>query len=553
MSAVPRARWLAGLAAIALVAAACSSGGKNDSENSPTPGASDTGTKSGGVISVNASEPQNPLVPSNTNEVGGGNVLDTLFKGLVDYDPKGNVRNQVAESIESSDGQHYTVKLKQDWKFTNGEPVIADNFIDAWNYGAYEPNAQLNSWWYEPIAGYEDLQCADHNADDSCKGEPKAKEMSGLKKVDDYTFTIELTAPQATFPLQLGYVTWAPLPKVAFEDMAKFGENPIGNGPYKLDSWEHNVQIKVVKNPDFKGDPAAKNDGVIFKIYQSQDAAYADLLAGNLDVLTAIPSSAFATFESELGDRAINQPAGIFQSFTFPLYQKEWQGENGKKLRHALSMAIDRESITKAIFQGTRSPAKDFSSPVVNGFDENICGELCTYQPEKAKALLTEAGGFKGTLGIAYNADGGHKEWVDAVCNSITNTLGVKCEGKAYPDFKSLRADVTAGKMTTAFRTGWQMDYPGLDNFLGPLYSAAAGANDARYNNPAFEDLLKKGNTASSPEEAIKFFQDAEKILAEDMPAVPLWNSNATGGYAKGVNGVEFDVFSVPVFSQITK
>lgn len=548
MRATPRSRWVtgvAGLAVVALALTACGSSKKDEGAN-PTPGDSASPTdqaKSGGVITVNASEPQNPLVPTNTNEVGGGNVLDTLFKGLVDYDAKGNVRNQVAESIESSDGQTYTVKLKKDWTFTNGEAITSKSFVDAWNYGANSKNAQLNAWWFEPIEG-SDALAADP---------PTADTMSGLKIVDDYTFTIKLTSPQATFPLQLGYTVWMPLPSEAYADMAKFGEHPIGNGPYMLDSWAHNETIKVKKNPDFKGDPQAKNDGITFKIYQSQDAAYADLLAGNLDVLTAVPPSAFATYKADLGDRAINVPAGIFQAVAFPLYQPEWKGDKGVKVRHAISMAIDRKTITDTIFQGTRTPATDFSSPVVNGWDDSICGELCTFQPDKAKALLAEAGGFTGTLGIAYNADGGHKEWVDAVCNSIFNTLGIKCEGNAYPDFKSLRKDVTGGTMKTAFRAGWQMDYPGLDNFLGPLYSTAAGANDSRYDNPAFEDLLKKGNSASSAADAIKAYQDAERLLVKDMPSIPLWNSNATGGFGQGVKGMAFDVFSVPVWVDITK
>jgi len=291
------------------------------------------------------------------------------------------------------------------------------------------------------------------------------------------------------------------------------------------------------------------------KFYQTIDAGYQDLLANNVDVLDDVPASALPNLEKDLGDRAINQAKGVFQSFSFPLYDKKFQGPNAAKVRQAISMAIDRPTITKAIFYGTRTPAKDFSSPVINpGYDESICGEICTFQPEKAKALLAAAGGLPGNkMTIAYNNDSSHKPWVDATCNSIKNTLGIDCQGKPYPDFKSLRDPITKKKMDSAFRTGWQMDYPSLDNFLGPIYAKGAGSNDSLYDNPTFDALLKKGDTASSTDEAIKFYQQAEKILVLDMPAIPLWYSNATGGHSDKVSNVKFDVFGVPIYTDITK
>jgi len=309
----------------------------------------------------------------------------------------------------------------------------------------------------------------------------------------------------------------------------------------------------VKKNPDYKGTMVAKNGGVDVKVYTDPNAGYTDLQANNLDVLDAIPDNALATFKADLGDRAINQPAGISQSISFPLYQPEWKTANSAKIRQAISMAIDRKTITDKIFQGTRTPATDFSSPVVQGWSKDGCGEFCTFDKAKATALLASAGGYKGKLEIAYNADGGHKAWVDATCNSITNTIGIACTGKSYPDFKSLRDPITKGTMKSVFRTGWQMDYPALENFLAPIYAKGAGSNDSRYDNPAFDAMLKKGDTAKTSAESIKYFQDAQKILVADMPSIPTWNSNTTGGYSEKVKNVKFDVFGVPVYTEITK
>lgn len=539
-----RARWVtaaAGAASLALVLSACG-GSTTDTPATPAAGGG------GGTIIAYGSEPQNPLLPANTNETGGGRIMKLLFEGLISYDAEGKPVNQVAASIDSADGQNYTIKLNSGWKFTNGEAVDAKSFVDAWNYGALIDNAQLNAYFFEPIEGYAEVH------PDAEGAKATAKTMKGLAVVDASTFTVKLSVPQASFPLRLGYTAFYPMPQSAYKDIKAFGENPIGNGSYMMDgTWNHNVNIKVKKNPDYKGTMVAKNAGVDVKVYTDPGAGYVDLLANNLDVIDTIPDNALASFTSDLGDRAINQPAGVFQAFDFPLYQPEWKGDNAKKVRQAISMAINRKQITDTIFQGTRTPADDFSSPVVAGYDKTICGEICVFDAAKAKAKLAEAGGFTGKLEIAYNADGGHKSWVDAVCNSIKNTLAIDCAGKSYPDFKSLRDPITKGVMKNAFRAGWQMDYPALENFLAPLYAKGAGSNDSHYDNPAFDALLKKGDTAKTLDESIAFFQDAERLLVADMPAIPLWYSNTTGGYSEKVKNVKFDVFGVPIYTEITK
>ncbi|WP_249051634.1 ABC transporter substrate-binding protein [Cellulomonas fimi] len=537
-------RRIAGFAASltvgALVLTACSS----------TPGDTETtqgsaGGPSTGIVTANSSEPQNPLIPTNTNETGGGKILDLIFAGLVNYDAQGNPQNEVAESIESEDSQNYTITLKDGWTFTDGTDVTASSFVDAWNYGALLSNDQLSSYFFEDIEGFS---------------WDEDSELTGLEVVDDKTFTVALKQPAADFPLRLGYSAYFPLPEVAFEDIEAFGENPIGNGPYMLDgegAWQHNIGIDLVPNPDYQGDRTAQNGGVSLKFYETQDAAYNDLLADQLDVLDAVPDSAFGTFEDELGDRAVNQPAAIFQSFTIPMTLERFSGEEGTLRRQAISMAINRQEITDAIFQGTRTPAKDFTSPVIAGWSEDVSGsEVLAYNPDEAKRLWAEADAmapFTGTFTIGYNTDGGHQAWVDAVTNSIKNTLGIQAEGKPYPTFQALRDDVTNRTITGAFRTGWQADYPGLYNFLGPLYGTNAGSNDGDYSNPEFDDLIKQGSAAQSIEEANTFYQQAQEVLFQDLPAIPLWYSNVTGGSATTVDNVEFGWNSVPLYYQVTK
>jgi oligopeptide transport system substrate-binding protein len=531
-----------GIGAIALIAASalalsgCAAGGSDDSASGDT----------SAVITANGSEPQNPLIPTNTNETGGGKILDSIFAGLEYYDATGAPQLDMAESIDTDDSKTFTIKVKADQTFSNGDPVDADSFINAWQYGALLSNEQLNSYFFEDIEGFS------YDADSP---------LTGLKKVDDLTFTVTLNEARSDFPLRLGYSAFYPLPKSAFDDMEAYGQNPVGNGPYKLASdtaWAHNEKIDLVPNESYQGGRQAKNGGLTIVFYASEDAAYADLLGGNLDVLDAVPSSAFGNYESDLGDRAVNQPAAIFQSFTIPERLAHFgNDEEGKLRRQAISMAINRDEITDVIFSGTRTPASDFTSPVIDGWSDSLEGaDALAYNPDEAKKLWAQADAispWSGTFQIAYNADGGHADWVDAVSNSVKNTLGIDASGAPYPTFAEARTAITDRSIQTAFRTGWQADYPGLFNFLGPLYATNASSNDGDYSNPEFDALLQEGSSTADADEANTDFQKAQEILLKDLPAIPLWYSNVVGGYGENVQDVEFGWNSVPLFYEITK
>ncbi len=340
-----------------------------------------SGGSSSGVVNAWAGEPQNPLIPTNTSENQGGRVLDSLFAGLVSYTADGGTENEVAESIESTDGQNFTVKLKDGWTFTDGTPVTAKSFVDAWNFGALSTNAQIQASFFDPIKGYDEVAAE----------VPTAQTMSGLKVVDDSTFTIELKQPESAFPDRLGFTAYYPLPEVAFKDMTAFGENPVGNGPYKLDgagAWQHNVRIDTVVNPDYNGNRKPKNAGVDFIMYNSLDTAYTDLLANNVDVLDQVPPSAVTTFESDLAGRTVNQPSATIETFTIPGRLAHFSGEEGMLRRQAISMAINRDQITQQIFNKTRTPALDFTSPAIEGWNDSLTGNgNLKFDPEAAKPL----------------------------------------------------------------------------------------------------------------------------------------------------------------------
>jgi oligopeptide transport system substrate-binding protein len=374
--------------------------------------------------------------------------------------------------------------------------------------------------------------------------------MSGLKSVSDTEFVVTLSTPQSFFPVEVGYTAFAPLPESFYKDVKAFGKKPVGNGPFKLVSGDGDAGFTLERWDGYKGADKPKIQKAMFKTYTSSDAAYADLIAGNLDFMDQIPAAALVgnQFEKELPGRNINKPVGQIGTITLPTYDKNYSDPNIGK---ALSMAIDRPSITKSVFNNGRTPATGWVSPIVDGFKAGACGEYCTYNPAKAKEYLAKSK-FKGPFVYSYNADGpSNKEAGEAVCNSIKNALGVACQTKAYPDQATSRADITSFKMKGMFRTAWQMDYPSIQNFLEPLYATGASSNDGKFSSPKFDALIKKA-ASQSGDEALTTYQEAEKVLAEKMSIIPTWYYAQQAGWSERLANVKVTPFSTLSLATVT-
>ncbi|GAA5229882.1 peptide ABC transporter substrate-binding protein [Arthrobacter cryoconiti] len=536
-----KALGLAAVLAMSITACGGTSGGGDTAASGDT-------TK---VITANNTEPQNGLLPANTNEVGGGKVMDLLFTGLVSYDVKGAIQNELADSIETKDSKNYTIKIKSGQTFSDGSAITAKTFVDAWNFGAAAKNAQLNSYFFESIKGYDAVSAKDSTVET----------MEGLKVVDDTTFTVELAQPESDFPLRLGYTAFYPLPESAYKDPKAFGQDPVGNGPYKLaaNGWQHNVSIQLVPNEKYSGPRKAKNGGVTFKLYNSPDAAYTDIQSDNLDVLDQVPPSGLQNFKTDFKDRFVNQPYAGNATMVIPSYLPEFSGEAGMLRRQAISMSIDRQQIIDKIFYGNKKPAVDFTSPVLDGYSDSLKGnDALKFDAAKAKDLWAQADKISPwpadkVFTITSNIDGaGNKEYITAMANQIATNLGIKAELNPVATFKEMRNLVGKKALTGGSRAGWQADYPSLYNFLGPLYATGAGSNDGSYTNPAFDAKLKEGLAATSVEAGNKLFNEAQEILLKDLPVIPLWYQAVQGVWSNNVNPVQFGWNGVPLYYEIT-
>lgn len=524
-------RMLVAVIAAAGLVAGCTSSDDNVSDVEPQ-------AEESNLISSFSVEPMRPLIPADTMEEGGGILVDLLFSGLVTYDVDGELQLEMAETIDTPDGRFYTVTLRDDIHFNDGLAVTAQHFVDAWNYTV--DNDLARAYQLRQIVGFDD-------------SEPG---LSGLKVIDDRTFTIELDSPDPDFQLRLGLPTFFPLHPNAYDDVEAHGYAPLGNGPYMLVEWNHHQNVVLTPNSHYAGSRTPVNEGIEFVFYDDMEQAYDALVAGELDILDELPDRVLGRAEDDLGERVDQHPGVNAHGIAINTNEPNFRGQAGKMRRQAISMAIDREAIGDEVFAGTWEPAVDFTTPGLVGHNPDLNGnEVLTHQPEEARRLWDEAQDMSPMLEplhISYNADGAHKTWVEQVRDQLQETLGVEMIVEAFPDFKTFRYAIEENSLPGIFRYGWQADYPGGGSFLMGMFESDGLGNDTDYSNPEYDALVAEYTLLTGPER-VDLIDQAQEILLEDLPMIPLWNSTATTGYGEDIEHIEFDWRAVPVYWKVTK
>lgn len=508
------------------------------------------------IITAYTTEPQTRLTPGTTNENGGYRVLTMLYSRLVSFDLQGKAHNEVAQSIRAEkNNRRYTIKLKKGWKFSDGTPVTASSFTRSWSYTANSANGQLTSSFFSIIKGYGDLQKKEISAH---------AQLSGLKVVDKTTFTVDLTQPSQAFPVMVGYTAFSPLPQSFFANPREFGEHPVGNGPYKFKSWTHNKQIEIIKNPYYKGNFTVKNGGITFKIYTDPSSAYSDVEAGNLDVMDTVPVSALRTFQTDTTIKAYNKAGATTFGLRFAAGLKHFgTTTEGILRRKAVSLAINREKLTTKILAGAATAATDFIAPGIPGHSSSIDRDkILSYNPVKARKLWAQANAISpwsssDTIILSYNSDSGNKEVFDALANQLKNVLSVSVQTDPIATSSQFSDQIDKRTLKTIYKAGWIPDYPAAENYLKPLYSTSAahgnGSNYSDYQNPHFDRLIDQAALAKTTSKSIEFYQQAEKILLQQLPVVPLYYVNNYGVCTAGIGGFVIEWDAIPPYYQLTK
>ncbi len=488
---------LAVLAAGVLVLSACSGPAQSPTNEASTP------------LRVSTIDPV-VLIPG--RQWVAFDINQTVWAPLAFVNLDGSLEYIQAEAIETEDAINWTVTLREGWTFHDGTPVTAQSYIDTWNAVAYGPNAFENSGQLAAIKGYAELNPA--------AGEPTVKELSGLAIVDPLTFTVELIGPDGQFPLQVTQAQTAmyPMPTSAFADFDAYNRHPVGNGPFMFAAdYTEGEPIVLEAYEGFQGQ-APTVGAITFIPYTDSETAYTDVLAGNLDVAT-VPASKLTSASGDFGDRFYSFAAPAISFLGLPLAQEQYQDI---RVRQAISMAIDRETISNVIYGGSFQPASAWTPAVEVGTPVGLCGEYCKYDPEAAAALLAEAGGFTGTMEISYPGGAGFDPLYEAIANQLRQNLGIDASVSPSAGWTEFIQDRSGSLFDGPYLARWGALYPSQQATLRPFFIEGGGcANCIPWYNAEVAAAMATADADLSGDG--RAYVAVQELIQAEFPAPPLF------------------------------
>lgn len=486
------------------------------------------------LVRGNGAEPAT-LDPNLGEGVPASNINRDLFECLMDVDAEGNVIPGQAESFGISDDKLvYTFKLRQDAKWSNGDPVTAGDFVYAFRRIA-DPKVAAKYSWYLKILGIK-------NTAEILDGK-KPVDSLGVKAVDPKTLEITLGKPIPYFIIGLSHIVMAPVPQKIVE---KYGaawtkpENMVGNGAYKLKEWVVNEKIVLVKNDQYYGKDKVKIEKVTFLPIPEQSTELKRYKAGEIDFLSELPKNQYKNLVKTLPDEV--KVMGRLGTYYYYLNMMKKPFDD-VRVRKALSYAVDRDILAKVILGTGEKPAYTFVPEIVSGYTPPV-PEYQTWDQKKrnevAKKLLSEAGFTPANplkFELLYNTSEQHKRnalaissmWKKAFDGAVIVTL-------KNQEWKTYLSEKHAGNFEVA-RAGWIGDYNEASTMLD-LLTKGHSSNSSHYDNPKYDALMNKARVTVDDKERNTLYQQADSIIAEDMPIIPLFQySNArmvktyVGGY----------------------
>ena len=455
--------------------------------------------------------------PQMVEESAGSDVVNDLFEGLYTLDGNGKLQAAGALGYElDATGTVYTFKLRPDAKWSNGEPVTAADYVYGWQRAADPKNASNYAWFIE-LTGVA-------NASEVVQGK-KSPETLGIKALDDHTLQITLKAPVPFFLKTLSHYTTFPAPRATIE---KFGHewvkpgNIVSNGAFALKEWTPNERLIAERNPHYWDNEHTVLNKVIYLEIVSDTAAYNRYRASELHY-TTYPLEQYQQIKRQSPDDLVSAPMLATYYYVFNTQRKPF---DDVRVRKALSLAIDRDTITEKILGQGQLSAFSLTPPSVDGFElKRPASELMSKEARitQAKALLAEAGyGPQNPLDvdILYNTNEGHKKIALAISSMWKHNLGVKAELNNM-EWKTMVSALNEGDFGVS-RYSWNGDYNDASTFLD-IMTSSSSANSGKWFNKAYDALLAKAHDAKDPAERNRLYQQAEALIDEEAPIAPVY------------------------------
>ena len=505
------------------------------------------GNRTGILYWGNGTEPAS-LDPHIATGVPEHHIMSSVMEGLVLKDRRSlEPRPGVAESWTiSDDGRVYTFKLRDDARWSNGDPHIANDYVWSW-WRALQP-ALGNQYAYMlfPIKNakrYYDRETEDFGD-------------VGVKALDKRTLQVTLTNPTPYFLQLLDHYSLFPVHQATIE---KFGNadqrgtrwsyegNLVSNGPFKLDEWKINRHITVTRNLHYWDNDNVALNGIVFKPVENIVTEERMFRAGQLHVTSSVPADKISTYRKSNSTELKIAP--YLGTYFYRLNIKTPQLQD-RRVRRALGMAIDREKLVENITKGGQIPAYTMTPPGTMGYYPK---STLAFDPEGAKNLLSEAGypngeGFP-AIEILYNTNEGHRKIAVALQEMWKEYLNIDIK-LLNQEWKVYLATESAGDYQIS-RGGWIGDYVDPNNCLD-MFLCGGGNNRTGWCNKEYDRLiLEVAPSQSSHEERLAVFQQAETMLLNDMPIIPVYTYTSLKLVDLSVGNLDGNIMNQAMYKDI--
>ncbi|MED4584747.1 peptide ABC transporter substrate-binding protein [Brevibacillus choshinensis] len=523
--------------------AACSSGGNsaapanssssNQSAGATTPApASEPAKGEPQVLHLNMEEPAT-LDPTFAEDTTSGAVIRAIYDGLTRLDENGNAINSLASDMKLSDDKLTYTFILRDAKWSNGDPVTAQDFEFAWKYALDPKTGSPASYNYYAIK----------NGQAFTSGKAKAEDV-GVKALDEKTLQVTMEHPTPFFPTLASFLP--PINKKVVEANPKWANDPktlVSNGPFKLETWEHKNKIVLVKNDTYWEKDVVKLDRIEFSMISDTNTELSMFQNGDLDwaggPISGLPVDAVSPLKQE--GKLLTKPKATSYYIRFNAERPPF---TNVKVRKAFAYAINRQEIADNIGQAGQTPLMGIT-PITASLKPE--GFFADNQPEEAKKLLAE--GMK-ELGITklppitylYNTSDRNKAIAETLQATWKNVLGVDVkllnkETKVYLD------DQEQGKFEIT-RSSWTADYNDSINFLQKFVEKYSSSNITRWHSPKYTELIQKSYVEKDPEKRKQILLEAETLLMDEMPLTGLFSDVNAWVQNDKVKGVRIDPLS---------
>ncbi|MBY6030273.1 peptide ABC transporter substrate-binding protein [Halomonas sp. DP8Y7-1] len=467
------------------------------------------------------------LASFDTSQISGGiwesQILMDVYEGLVKKSPEGKVLPGMASDWQvSEDGKTWTFSLREDARWSDGEPVTAEDFVFGWRHLLDPANASKYAYMLYPLV----------NAREVNTGELALEELGVESRDDGRTLVVQLNQSTPYFLQLLTHYTAYPQPQHTFEQYGKEYvdlEHIVTNGAFTPTEWISQSRITTVKNPEYYEADQVALDGVRYHTIEDRNAGVSRFRAGELDIMREYSSSMYPLLKEEIPEAT--HMATYLGSYYYVFNHRDGHPTADPRVREALNMAVRRDVIADNIMGGTFQKSLSFVPDGIDhyqvqnaAFDDaegnDITGDL-NARMARAKELLEDAGYDQGnplTLRLRYNTTDEHKKIAVAV-SSMWRPLGVEVE--------LVNAEATVHYQTIAegdfdvARAGWIADYNDAENFLALLRSGV-GNNYGAYANEAFDTLYDEAATTLDLDERKAIMERAEALAMDDDALIPM-------------------------------